>query len=133
MMAIDDRAGAAATEHEGRVAIEDVASWVLRVGVIVSVTILLVGLVISFAHGGMSKQVMETQTFDLNLARLRHGVLTFQGFAWLELGILALVVTPILRVFTAMVLFAVEERDRLYAGVTFLVLVMTVASLLFIR
>ncbi len=119
--------------HEDRIAIEDVSSWVLRIGVIASVLILLVGLVISFAHGGITKHIMETQTFDLNFSRLRHGIFAFQGFAWLEFGILVLVFTPILRVFTAMVLFAFEEHDRLYTGVTFLVLVMVLGSLLFIR
>ncbi|HVA57575.1 MAG TPA: DUF1634 domain-containing protein [Gemmatimonadaceae bacterium] len=119
--------------HEDRIAIEDVSSWVLRIGVVASVVILLVGLVVSFAHGGLTRHGMETQTFDLNVGALRHGIATLQGFAWLELGILVLVFTPILRVFTAMVLFAVEEHDRLYASVTFLVLVMTLGSLLFIR
>lgn len=114
-------------------AIEDVSSWVLRVGVVLSVTLLLLGLVLSFVHGGLTRQIMETQNFVLDAGAIRRGLAAWDGFAWLELGILVLVVTPILRVFTAMVLFAVEERDRLYTAVTFLVLVMTLASLLFIH
>ena len=121
-------------QHRARpLAIEDVSSWVLRVGVVLSVALFLVGLVLSLLHGGVTRQRMETQTFLLDAGALGRGLAAWEGFAWLELGILVLVVTPILRVFTAMVLFAFEERDRLYTAVTFLVLVMTLASLLLIR
>lgn len=119
--------------HEHRIAIEDVSSWVLRIGVVASVVILVTGLVLALAHGGLTKRIVETQTFNLNFATLRHGIGTLQGFAWLELGILVLVLTPILRVFTAMVLFAFEEHDMMYTSVTLLVFVMTLGSLLFIR
>jgi uncharacterized membrane protein len=115
------------------IAIEDVSSWVLRIGVISSVVILLIGLVLAFMHGGLTRQTMETQTMQVDAGALWRGLLALQGFAWLELGIFVLLATPILRVFTAMVLFAVEEHDGLYTAVTFLVLVMTLGSLLFIH
>ena len=115
------------------IAIEDVSSWVLRIGVVASVLVMLFGLVLAFAHGGVTRHLMETQTFQLDLGALRRGLVGLHGFAWLELGIFLLVATPILRVFTAMVLFAVEEHDGLYTAVTFLVLVMTLGSLLFVR
>ena len=115
------------------IAIEDVSSWVLRVGVVASVLVMLFGLVLAFAHGGITRHLMETQTFQLDVGALRRGLAGLQGFAWLELGIFLLVATPVLRVFTAMVLFAVEERDGMYTAVTFLVLIMTLGSLLFIH
>ena len=62
-----------------------------------------------------------------------HGVARFDSFSLMELGVLLLVLTPIMRVLTSMVLFAVDEHDALYTGLTFLVLVMTVTSLLLIR
>jgi len=114
-------------------AIEDVSSWVLRLGVMASVALLALGLLLSLRHGGLTRQRMERETFVPDGAALGRGLAAWQGFAWLELGTLVLVATPILRVFTAMLLFAFEERDRLYAAVTFLVLVMTLASLLLIR
>lgn len=125
--------GAVGPQRRHPLAIEDVSSWVLRLGVVASVGLFVLGLALSFAHGELTRQLMETQTFVLDAGALRRGLAAWQGFAWLELGILVLVLTPILRVFTAMVLFAVEERDRLYTAVTFLVLVMTLASLLLIR
>jgi len=42
------------------------------------------------------------------------------------------VFTPILRVFASCVLFAFQDRDRLYAVITFVVLVLTLAGLLWI-
>lgn len=126
-----DPAGAPVRAHP--IAIEDVSSWVLRIGVVASVLVMLIGLVLAFARGGITRHLMETQTMHIDLGALRLGLVGLQGFAWLELGIFILIATPILRVFSAMVLFAVEERDGLYTAVTFLVLVMTLGSLLFIR
>ncbi len=48
------------------------------------------------------------------------------------LGALVLVATPVFRVATSAVLFAVEE-DRLYAGLTLSVLLLLVVSLLWIK
>ncbi len=124
---------AGAPAHAYPIAIEDVSSWVLRIGVVASVLVMLFGLILSFAHGGVTRQLMETQTLQVDLAALRQGLAGLQGFAWLELGIFLLIATPIMRVFTAMVLFAVEEHDGLYTAVTFVVLLMTLGSLLFIR
>lgn len=116
-----------------RLAIQDVSSWVLRVGVILSVLVMLSGLVLAFLNGGLTPQIMEHAAFSANFAALAHGIGRFEPFALMELGVVLLVLTPILRVLTATVLFATEERDRLYTAVTFLVLVMTLTSLLFIR
>ncbi len=115
------------------IAIEDVSSWVLRIGVVSSVAIFAFGLLLAFGHGGITREVMETQAMHVDAAALWRGLVALQGFAWLELGVFVLVATPILRVFTAMVLFAVEEHDGLYTAVTFLVLTMTLGSLLFIH
>jgi len=118
-----------------RLAIQDASSWILRVGVIVSVAVMLVGLALAFLRDGsrLSVQRMETSPFTLNWAALAHGLGRLDPLALMQLGILLLVATPILRVATAMVLFAVEERDRLYTLVTALVLVMTLGALLLIH
>jgi uncharacterized membrane protein len=118
-----------------RIAIQDASAWILRAGVVVSVTVMLTGLVLAFVRqgSGLSVQGMETAPFTLHLTALGHGLGRLDAFALMELGVLLLVATPILRVLTAMVLFAVEEHDRLYTAVTALVLVMTLGSVLFIR
>lgn len=119
--------------QRGGIAIEDASSWVLRIGVVVSLATMFTGLVAEFVGDHVSIQIMESQTFSDNFGAMLHGVGRFDGFSLMELGVLMLVLTPILRVFTAMVLFAVEERDRLYTAVTFIVLVLTLSSLLFVK
>jgi len=115
------------------IAIQDASSWILRIGVVLSVLVMIAGLLLAFVHGGLTVQEMETRPFSTDLGALRRGLGTLDAFALMELGVVLLVLTPVVRVFTAMVLFAVEERDRLYALVTLLVLAMTLGSLLFIK
>ena len=117
----------------GRIAIEDASSWVLRVGVLVSLAVMFIGLGAEFAAGQVSLQLMESESFSDNFGAMLRGVAALNGFALMEFGIMLLVLTPILRVFTAMVLFAVEERDHLYTIVTSIVLVLTLSSLLVLR
>ena len=121
--------------HERRepISIQSASSWVLRVGVILSMAVMFTGLLLALVRGGVTVQEMETRPFVTNFGAIGHGVRSADPFALMELGVVLLVLTPIMRVFTAMVLFAVEEHDRLYAGVTFLVLVMTLGSLLLVH
>lgn len=116
-----------------RLSIESASSWVLRVGVISSLTVMFAGLGRALADGGVTVHTMEHQTFSADFGAITKGAAHFQPFALMELGIVLLVLTPIMRVVTSFVLFVVEEKDALYATVTFLVFVMTVSSLLFIR
>ena len=130
---IDSDETAAAASLHGGIAIEDASSWVLRIGVVVSLTVMFIGLVAEFAAGHVSLHAMESETFSANFGAMLRGVARFDGFALMELGVLFLVLTPILRVFTAMMLFAVEERDRLYTAVTGIVLILTLSSLLVLK
>jgi uncharacterized membrane protein len=114
------------------ITIQDAAAWVLRVGVIVSVSVMLIGITFSFAHGTTPIERMQHSTFEYRLQAILDGVRHGSGKSIIEVGIYLLVLTPILRVVTSMVLFAVE-KDWLYACVTLLVLVLTLAGLLFLK
>jgi uncharacterized membrane protein len=115
-----------------KIAIQDASAYILRIGVLLSVGVMLTGLFVALVHDGATKSEMLSRTFSANWSDLGRGLRAGDGFALMELGVAILVLTPILRVATATVLFAVEEHDRLYTCVTFLVLLLTVASLLFI-
>jgi len=132
-----DRTAIVSTRSDGRnerrLSVQDASSWVLRVGVVTSLTVMVTGLIRALIDGGVTVQEMETRTFTTDPGRLIHETAGLRPFALMELGVVLLILTPILRVFTAMVLFAFEEHDGLYALVTFLVFVMTLASLLLIR
>lgn len=117
----------------GDLEIEDISSWILRIGVVASVAVMLLGLVLSFTHGFPSVETMQTVSFSGGFRPLLSGLRAGDGVAFMETGILMLVLTPILRVFSSMVLFATVERDWFYTLVTLVVLVMTLLSLLVLR
>lgn len=118
---------------EGRIAIQDASAWILRAGVISSIAVMLAGLTLSFIHRPLSVDAMQRAAFDGRLSTLLRGVREGRGQAVIEIGIYLLVFTPVMRVAASMVLFLFEEHDRLYAVVTFLVLMLTLAGLLFLR
>ena len=113
--------------------IETVCAWILRVGVVVSVSFMLAGLVASLFDPRLGAAQMQQLSFNPNLAEIARGAIRGQGLALLEAGVLVLVLTPILRVAGSMVLFAAEERDWLYTAITFVVLSLTLFSLLAFR
>ena len=116
-----------------RLAIQDVSAWVLRIGVVSSVVVMLLGLALRFYQGIPTTQHMQSVPYDASLDRLIHGVLSGEGRSIIEVGILLLVLTPILRVATSMILFLVEEHDWFYTLVTLTVLSLTLLSLLVLR
>jgi uncharacterized membrane protein len=116
-----------------KIAIQDASSWVLRIGVVSSVAIMILGMTLAFVEGNINVAFMEKDYFKGNIHVFIQGWAHLKPFPIMETGILLLVLTPIMRVFTAMVLFAVEEQDWLYTAVTFLVLMMTLSALIFIK
>ncbi|MGD0390522.1 MAG: DUF1634 domain-containing protein [Tepidisphaeraceae bacterium] len=120
------------THPSRRPTVSDVSAWVLRGGVVCSSLVMLVGILFTFAHGTMSIQRMKSDGFDYRPAIILEGIRHGQGKRIIEAGIYLLVFTPILRVFASCVLFAFQDRDRLYAMITFVVLLLTLAGLLWI-
>jgi len=112
--------------------IQIASAWVLRIGVLVSALVMLIGITFSFFHGGTAVSRMQSDGFDINLPKMFAGIRAGRGKSIIEAGILLLVLTPVMRVATSMVLFAFVQRDWLYAGITFLVLVMTLAGLVWL-
>src|SRR6185436_59325 len=115
------------------VAIQDVSAWILRIGVVLSVAIMLTGLLVSFLHNHVDVPRMQHSTFEYRPSLVWQGVRQVRGKAIIEAGIYLLVFTPILRVFASMLLFIFEERDWFYGLITFLVLVLTLTGLIFLR
>ena len=122
-----------ALRSKPRLAIQDVSAWILRVGVVSSVAVMLLGVVVRFSQKVPSVARMQSARFDDHLSVLAQGVAAGQGRSIIEVGILLLVLTPILRVATSMVLFLAEERDLFYTLVTLAVLGLTLLSLLVLR
>ena len=112
--------------------IQDVSAWILRIGVITSVAVMLIGIVISFVHGPPTVAEIKNYPFDYNVWHMWHGIRTGHGRNMIEAAIYLLVLTPIVRVAMSVILFAAAERDWMYTVITLVVLILTLTGLLFL-
>lgn len=108
------------------------SAYVLRIGVSISVAVMLLGISLSLFRGHLHLSHIHTQRFDYHprdiLDGLRHG----EAHSVTDLGIYLLLLTPITRVALSAVIFAFKEKDWLYAGFTAIVLALTLAGLLWL-
>jgi uncharacterized membrane protein len=103
---------------------EVLLATVLRGGVLLSALLIAVGTFLHLVRGGTppsSYRVFSRSSFNLsNLQAMVHGVASLGGRPLIELGLLVLIATPILRVALSVGLFA-QERDVTYVVVTVIV------------
>jgi uncharacterized membrane protein len=113
-------------------AVSEVSAWVLRIGVVSSTLVMLLGIALAFSRGHISVQRIKTDTFDYHPAVIWNGILRGEGKPIIEAGIYLLLFTPIMRVFMSFLIFAFHERDRVYTLITLIVLLLTLAGLIWI-
>lgn len=108
----------------------------LRSGVYLSLAVALTGGVFYLHRHGREPNIFVGQPFtehDENIAGLLrdtfHGILHGRGYYIIELGVLLLIATPIMRVLLSLVAFAFE-KDRLYVCITAIVLLVITISML---
>lgn len=117
--------------------IELLISITLRAGVGVSVAVMLLGLVITFAHHpdyfhsrpALGELTNSREIFANSTAAVWRGVRDLRGQSIATLGILLLIATPVVRVAISVVLFAMQ-RDRRYVLITAVVLALLLTSLM---
>ena len=108
----------------------------LQVGVLIASAVVLVGGALSL-WGNRAARV-DYRTFASEPARLREwgqllpAVGRGEPAAIVQIGVLLLIATPVARVVFAMVAFAIQ-RDRLYVGISFVVLLVLMVGLFFLR
>ena len=109
-------------------------SWVLLTGVTIAAALITVGLLGSFVVGwrGSLIGLPHADVAIDSFGNLGDGLLAVRPQAIAQLGLLVLVATPMVRVLTSLVGFALE-RDRLYVVLTSIVLAILLASALLIR
>jgi uncharacterized membrane protein len=111
-----------------------IVSKVLTVGIIVSAAFLVVGFVgaLFVGWGGslLGKEAIPAQLTDFGA--MGSGLAALRPAAIGQLGLIALVLTPVSRVAASILIFALEH-DRAYVVITTAVLVILLSSLLFIR
>ena len=118
--------------------VELAISWVLRIGVLVSVLVIAVGLLLMFLHHPQQARRLDDGSnyralvrpgadFPHNLAQLRAALAAGRGSGVVVLGVLLLILTPVLRVAVSVLSF-VYERDPPMVLVTLFVLLVLVLS-----
>ena len=112
--------------------INNASAWILRTGVLVSSVVMLIGLAVTYFHGTLSLTRIDDEKFDPNPMTIYRGIAAGHGKSIIEAGVYLLVLTPIMRVLMSVILFAMAERDWLYTAITFCVLAMTLAGLLWL-
>lgn len=113
---------------------ENAISRVLRAGVTVSATLITCGFLCSFLVGwdGSLRGAPATTADPTSFDRLLEGMTQLRPIAITQLGLLVLIATPVVRVAVSVVGFA-REHDLLYVAITLAVLILLLASLLWIR
>lgn len=104
--------------------IELIIGKILRIGVIISATIMIIGLAIFLitGHSGYPGNSHPT-----NFLTIFKGIMQLKSYAIMMLGIFCLILTPVLRVIVSIYSFY-KENDWLYVWITLFVLVVLIIS-----
>jgi uncharacterized membrane protein len=113
--------------------IEKIVSIVLRTGVLLSGLIVLLGgvyFLVRHGHEPADYHTFKAQTPSGHyLVEIARGAARLQGRSIIQLGIVCLIATPVMRVIVSLIGFALE-RDRIYVLITSLVLAILLYSLI---
>jgi len=108
-----------------------VIGWVLRIGVIVSISIVFFGgIIFLYRHGheiADHKKFVGIPDFIQTPSGIIDNIIALRGQAIIQFGIILLIATPILRVIFSAIGF-VLEKDRLYVFISLLVLLIIFIS-----
>jgi uncharacterized membrane protein len=109
-----------------------IISWVLKLGVIASTLLIILGIKLFFNHtqtGSYHNYSVPSFVFPHTFKSLSASVTKSSGLGYIVLGLLMLILTPILRVAASIILFAIK-KDRPMTIVTTMVLIILLASFL---
>lgn len=111
---------------------ELIVSTVLQVGVILSALTILAGTVLLFSNMGNAQSsyrryVTPNYSFPHTISTLKSALLTGSGTGFIEIGVFLLILTPILRVATSILIFK-RQKDTPMTLVTLFVLLVLISS-----
>ena len=115
---------------------EALISRFLLIGVLSSLAIVAAGTVLSFLHhppyaysGGDLHRLITpgAAEFPRSVGAVAEGFIRFNGRAWVLVGLLLLIVTPVARVAVSVLIF-LWQRDWAFLVITALVLMLLIAS-----
>jgi uncharacterized membrane protein len=113
--------------------LEVIIGYTLRTGVVLAAVIVLIGGVLYLIQSGSATPHYHTYhaaaTHSDTLAGITQNIRALNSYGIIQLGLLVLIATPIIRVTLSVVAFALE-RDVLYVVATLIVLAVLLYSLL---
>lgn len=105
--------------------IETKISIIMRVGVFASVLFMVLGFVLLLVNYEDNFAGIENISFQA----IFDGIIAFNPYSIMLLGIFVLLLTPVIRVISTIVLF-IKEHNKLYALITIVVLAILILSFL---
>jgi uncharacterized membrane protein len=121
-----------AQKNWGDESVEIIIGNLLRTGVLLAASVVLIGaIVVVVQHGGsaVNYRVFRGEPADLRgLRGIIHDVIAFRGRGIIQLGLLFLIATPVARVAFSIWAFA-KERDYMYVVFTMIVFTVLMYSL----
>ena len=108
----------------------DVIAYVLRIGVVISVILILVGTVLLFLQGSsngftigeLASTGSKINSSLFSFSDIVNGLLSYQGLDFMLIGLIVLIITPIARVIASVLSF-MYERNWLYVVITLIVFI----------
>ena len=112
---------------------QTIIGWILRAGVVISMVIVFIGgILFLFRHGESTPDYSTFKGapyFISNMGGIINGMLALKGQAIIQMGIILLIATPIIRVAFSAIGFIIE-KDYLYTTITLVVLLIIITSML---
>lgn len=107
--------------------IELIIGKILRIGVIISIAIMIIGLLMLTIKGGNGGY--SNNHFPTSFVAIGKGLLALKPDAVLMLGVFFLILTPVLRVIVSIYAFF-KEHDYLYTYITVFVLIILIGAMI---
>lgn len=111
--------------HEETRQVELVIGKILRIGVITSAIVVMIGIIMYFINGGGGYD----GSFPRRFAAIFAGIAAGKPYAVIMLGIFLLILTPVLRVVVSIYAFY-KEHDKLYVIITTAVLIILIFAMM---
>jgi uncharacterized membrane protein len=113
---------------------QDVIGHALRIGVVTACIVAIAGGIYYLIAHGLEPipdyREFHSESASFTTARgIWEGVIHFHAKEWMQLGVVLLIFTPVMRVFLSLILFF-KVKDWLYVGITALVLAIILGNML---
>lgn len=105
--------------------VEMIISKALRAGVVISGTVIFIGLLIFLLSGNSG---YPESVYPSKPSEIIRGLLELKSYAVIMTGIMILIATPVFRVGVSIIVFAVE-KDYLYVKITTVVFLILIVSM----